>query len=114
MANEEYIGKHIKDNYEEIAAPILSKGKASFNSTSDYEIDVILLERKFKEYDETFELSCHLIISLDDGVITDIDYENDVWGGDALGDVNVDEICTNTEMNRMARTESALLKAITE
>ena len=82
--------------------------------TDDYEIDVILLERDFDEGDETFQLSCHLIISLDEGVITDIEYDNRVWGGDGLGDVNPGEICKSSELNRMARTEKALLKAITE
>ncbi|MBR3584526.1 MAG: hypothetical protein IKO00_00730 [Oscillospiraceae bacterium] len=111
---DEYVGKRIKENYEDIAIPILSKGKAEFNSTDDWEIDVILLDREFEEYGETFQLTCHLIISLDDGIITDVSFESRVWGGDGLGDVNPDEICTSTEMKRMGRTEEALLKAITE
>ena len=111
---DEYIGKHVKENYREIADPILTKGKASFNSTDSWAIDVILIEKSFEEYGETFELTCNLIISLDDGVITDIEWESHVWGGDGLGDVNPDEICTSAEMKRMGKTEEALLKAITE
>ncbi len=111
---EEYVGKQLKDDFEEIAYPILEKGKAKFNSVEDYEIDIILLERDFDEYGETFQLSCHLIIELDDGIITDIYPDTRVWGGDGLGDVNPDEICTSTEMKRMERTEKNLLKAITK
>lgn len=114
MEYDSYIGKKVKENYEEIAEPILEKGKAEFNSNDEYEIDVILLQRDFEEDDETFELTCHLVISLDDGKITDIAFESRVWGDDALGDVDEEEICTSVELKRMERTASALLKAITE
>ena len=111
---DEYVGRHLKEDFEDIAYPILQKGKADFNSIEDYEIDIILLERKFEEDGETFDLSCHLIIELDDGEVTDIYPDTRVWGGDGLGDVNPDEICTSAELKRMARTEMALLKAIIE
>ncbi len=114
MEFDSYVGKKVKEDYEEIAEPILEKGEAEFDYNDESEINVILLQREYEEGDETFELSCHLIISLEDGEITDITFESRVWGDDALGDVNEAEICDAEELERMERTASELLKAITE
>ena len=114
MAYESYIGKHIKEDFEDIAIPILSKGKAEFNSIDDYAIDVTLLDREYEECGETYTVTCNLIIDLEDDVITDIQFDDRVWGGDALGDINPDEVYTSAEQKRIDRTARELLKAITE
>ena len=114
MAYDSYVGKRLKEDFEDIAYPILKKGKAEFNSIEDYEIDVILLERKHEEWGETFTVSCHLIISLEDGDITEIEFDDRAWGGDGLGDYNPDEVYTSAEQKRIDRTARELLKAITE
>lgn len=114
MVYEEYIGKRVKENFEDIAGPILAKGHAEFDCIEDYEIPVIMLHRDIDEGDETFEVYCYLIISLEDGVITDIDYDDRVYGGDALGDINPDEVYTSAEQKRIDKTTKELLRAITE
>ena len=114
MVYEEYIGRRVKEDFEDIAEPILRKGGAEFDCIEDYEIPVIMLHRDFDEGDETFEIWCYLIISLEDGIITDIDYDDRVYGDDALGDINPDEIYTSEEQDRIERTAIELLEAITE
>ncbi len=114
MVYEEYIGRRVKEGFEDIAEPILRKGRAEFDCIEDYEITVIMLHRDFDEGDETFEVWCYLIISLEDGIITDIDYDDRVYGDEALGDINSDEVYTSEETARIDRTAIELLEAITE
>ncbi len=73
-----------------------------------------MLHRDFDEGDETFEVWCYLIISLEDGIITDIDYDDRVYGDEALGDINPDEVYTSEEQERIDRTAVELMEAITE
>ena len=114
MAYEEYIGRRVKDDFEDIGDPILKKGGAEFDCIEDYEIPVIMLHRDFDEGEETFEVWCYLIISLEDGIITDIDYNDRVYGDEALGDINPDEVYTSEDRERMDRTAIELLDAIRE
>ena len=114
MTYEEYIGRHLKEDFEDIAEPILAKGKAEFDLIEDYEIQIIMLHRDFDEGDGIFEVYCYLIISLEDGVITDIDYDDRVYGDEALGDINPDEVYTSEEQERINKTAIELLEAITE
>ncbi len=114
MAYEEYIGRRVKNDFEDIAEPILRKGGAKFDCIEDYEIPVIMLRKDFDEGDETFEVWCYLIISLEDGIITHIEYDDRVYGGEALGDINPEEVYTSKEQDRIDRTANKLLEAITE
>ena len=114
MVYEEYVGRRLRENFEEIAEPILEKGGAEFDCIEDYEIQILMLNRDFDEGDESFEVWCYLIISLEDGIITEIDYDDRVYGDDALGDINPDEVYTTEEQERINSTATELLEAITE
>ena len=49
MAYEEYIGRRVKEDFEDLAEPILSKGGAEFDCIEDYEIPVIMLHSAMRE-----------------------------------------------------------------
>ena len=136
---EQYVGRQIRDDAEEIGEIILSKHGAEHNLFADYEISLLLVNRgyyteaelaereaeyiaecneqgeipgKFHCEEMNWSISCTLNIAVDEGEIIDIHIEDRIYGGNALGDYDPYEIYTDDEWNRIIRASQDYLKAI--
>lgn len=112
---EDYYGKHIIENFEEVGEKLLDSYGLSFDEVYDGEFSVILIERPYEEQGETWNVTRSLFVTFDDEEgIDSIDFDDRVWGEDALGDFNPDEVYEAEEIELSEKVAIELLNAITE
>lgn len=136
---EKYVGRYIHDNAETEGLEILKKHGASYNLFDPYEISLSLIDRTYYTSEELEELeqdyidlceemdeepdefyceemnwtiSCLAVFELQDGMITAIRIEHNVYGDEGLGEYDPDDIYSDDEWKLIQQTVSEYLQAI--